>query len=162
VVELRIIPYADLVSFDFLARRFIPNIWSLGINAWLLRLLKLTAYSSHILLQFTEHRMHAVQSILVLDPSFITAALQASRVMAWKMLRVATQVIKTESEVRNVPFAALCAVLRGAIVVLETRKDDENVVTEEDLDGLWRVLKWFARRWRIGEKYLARVEQLLQ
>jgi hypothetical protein len=122
----------------------------------------LTHHSSHILLQLTEHQLYALQSILVPDLSFITAALHASRVMACKMLRVAMQVVKTEREILHVPFAALCAVLRGSIVVLETRReDDEDVMTEGDLDGLVRITKWLAGRWSIGKEYLRRMEQLL-
>lgn len=82
--------------------------------------------------------------------------------MAWKMLRVAIEIIKVETEIIQVPFAALCAVLRGAIAVLETRKDDEDIVSEEDLEGFWKIMMWFAKRWSIGEEYRRIVEQLAQ
>jgi hypothetical protein len=83
--------------------------------------------------------------------------------MVWNMLRVAIRMIRTEIDVLRIPFAALCAVLRGVIVVLETRKhDEEDVVTQEDVDGLRRILNLFAGRWGIGGEYSASVEQLLR
>lgn len=83
--------------------------------------------------------------------------------MVWNMLRVAIEIIKTEIDIIRIPFAALCAVLRGAIVVLETRKQNgEDVVTDEDVAGLRRILNLFAGRWGIGGEYLIRVEHLLQ
>ena len=76
------------------------------------------------------------------------------------MLCVAIDAIQVESDILQVPFAALCAVLRGAIVVLETRNGGEDIVAEKDLKGLWRLMTWFAGRWDIGKEYLIRVEQL--
>jgi hypothetical protein len=82
--------------------------------------------------------------------------------MAWQMLRVAVQVIRTERDIAQNPFAALCAVLRGAIVVLETRAGDDHVVmTKDDLEGMKRIGSWFKRRWRIGEVYMTKLEELL-
>lgn len=82
--------------------------------------------------------------------------------MAWQMLRVATQVIKTERDIAQTPFAALCAVLRGAIVTLKTRtEDDQVVITKHDLEDMNRVMHWFAERWRIGEVYMTRLQDLL-
>lgn len=82
--------------------------------------------------------------------------------MAWQMLRVATQVIETERDIAQTPFAALCAVLRGAIVVLETRgEEDQVVITSDDLEGMSRIRNWFAKRWRIGEVYMTKLAELL-
>ncbi|KAH7384345.1 hypothetical protein DE146DRAFT_223438 [Phaeosphaeria sp. MPI-PUGE-AT-0046c] len=119
---------------------------------------------SHILLQYIEHQVHTHtgRDEGFPDISFVAAGLQLSRVMVWNMLRVAIRMVRTESDVIRIPFAALCAVLRGAIVVLETRRtDQEDVVTEEDVTGLKRVLNWFTGRWGIGGAYLVRIEQLL-
>lgn len=80
--------------------------------------------------------------------------------MAWKMLRVAIEIIKSEADIIQVPFAALCAVLRGAIAVLETRRHDEDIISEEDLEGFRKIMTWFARRWSIGKEYLRQLEQL--
>lgn len=121
---------------------------------------KFTYCSSHILLQVTEHQFYITQNISGPSLPFIAAALHASRIMAWKMLCVAIDAIQVESDILQVPFAALCAVLRGAIVVLETRNGGEDIVAEKDLKGLWRLMTWFAGRWDIGKEYLIRVEQL--
>lgn len=95
------------------------------------------------------------------DLSYVKARLHASRVMAWNMLYVALKFIK-EDDIPSIPFAALCAVLRGAIAVLETRAlDDEEVVDLHGLTGLLRLTKWFGRRWVIGEEYLRNMHELL-
>jgi hypothetical protein len=81
--------------------------------------------------------------------------------MAWQMLRVALQIIKTDRDIAQTPFAAVCAVLRGAIAVLETRTDDDRIaMTRDDLEGMGKIMRLFAKRWRIGETYMTRLEEL--
>jgi hypothetical protein len=78
------------------------------------------------------------------------------------MVRVSFQIIKSEEQVSRLPFAGLCNVMHAGLVVLETRGIvNEEVIDPTEIEPYMIRLQWFARRWRLGEEYLARAEKLL-
>lgn len=127
-------------------------------------------HSSHILLQRTQMQ-HLCYNFEYKDApedptseyAKVYLALQFSQRMAWDMVRVCIQILKSEQEIPNLPFGGICCVLRAGLAVLETREFiDADVIPEEELEGYMRVLKWFSSRWSVGVEYLASAEELLR
>ena len=93
------------------------------------------AFCSHILLQ--KARVEYLTQVLAQEPPSThlaeqeekaRLALTYSRRMAWDMVKVAISKIENEEEVKRLPFAGLCCVLRAGMAVLET-----NGCVEEDV-----------------------------
>lgn len=71
--------------------------------------------------------------------------------MAWDMVRVMIQKVKSKEEILLLPLAGLCCVIRAAVAVLETRRfGEEDEWTDAEVRGFLRVLEWFAERWSVG------------
>ena len=89
-------------------------------------------------------------------------ALTYSRRMAWDMVKVAISKIENEEEVKRLPFAGLCCVLRAGMAVLETNGCvEEDVVLNEEIDGFQRIVGWFAGRYGVGRQFEARLAKLV-
>jgi hypothetical protein len=89
-------------------------------------------------------------------------ALKYSRRMVWDMVRVAIEKVQSEAEIAHLPFAGLCCVLRAGLAVVETKEFvNEDVVSNDEIQGFRQIIEWFAARWSIGSDYLNRLEELL-
>lgn len=123
--------------------------------------------SSHIVLQSTHIRylqaaVSAEQPLEEEEFAKALAALKFSRSIAWDMMRVGFQMIKSEESMIKLPLSGLCSVLRAALLVLETNGlVDDNLFGEGEIDAYIQILHWFASRWTIGNEYLAKAKEVL-
>jgi hypothetical protein len=82
--------------------------------------------------------------------------------MAWETVRMAIQIIDCEEKVSRITLAGLCSVMRAGLAVLETSGYvDDGLVEPGEIEAYLRVLRWFSKRWTIGNEYLLRVEKVL-
>lgn len=82
--------------------------------------------------------------------------------MSWEMVRMSTQLVKSEDSVSWMTLAGLCSMLRAGLAVLETnRYIDDDVIREGEVQAYLKILRWFAARWTIGNEYLERTRQVL-
>lgn len=83
--------------------------------------------------------------------------------MSWEMVRIAVQLVKSETSMSRMTLAGLCSVMRAGLAVLETRAyvDHDEVIQTGEVEAYTKILKWFAARWQIGHEYLHKVEEII-
>lgn len=93
----------------------------------------------------------------------VELTLTFGRRMAWDMVKAALGSVESREDVARLPFAALCCILRAGMVVLETSGlKDEELVSQEEIKKLQRVVGWFAARWGVGRQFETKLADIMR
>ncbi|PSN74308.1 hypothetical protein BS50DRAFT_670727 [Corynespora cassiicola Philippines] len=111
------------------------------------------AFCAHLMLHQAQAQYDTSDFSSPSDPKAYMA-LQTSRRMAWDSVIVAVRKVGNAPDVYHLPLAGLCCVIRASVAAMQT-KDYQNAQepSREELEGISRILGWFAARWSIGVEY---------